>query len=112
MRIFGSLTNRLMENAAPPTPTVGMGGTILSYTDRHAVTVVEVLTPKKIVVQYDNATRTDKNGMSESQSYEFSPNPEGQKHTVTLRKDGRWKEQGGSTVVMLGRRDKYHDYSF
>lgn len=112
MRVFGSLNNRLMENVKPPVPTVGMGGTILMYSDRHAVTVVEVLSPKRIVVQEDTARRTDKNGMSECQDYEYSPNPNAPRIEFSLRKDGRWRQSKTTTVLMLGERDSYHDYSF
>lgn len=112
MRVFGNLNNRLMENIAPAVPEVGMGATILSFSDRHAATVVEILTPKKVVIQRDNAKRTDSNGMSESQDYEFTPDPNGAKIIITLRKNGRWLEQKGSTVVNLGRRSAYHDFSF
>ena len=111
-RLYGSLVNRLMENAGPPIPEVGMGGTILMYSDRHAVTVVEILSPKRILVQQDIATRTDKNGMSECQDYTYTSNPNATKREFSLRKDGRWKEAKGQTILMLGKRESYHDFSF
>ncbi len=111
-RLFGSLFNRLDENRKPPTPEVGMGATILMYSDRHAATVVEILSPKRILIQEDTATRTDKNGMSESQEYAYSPNPKAPVREFSLRKSGRWVEKKGSTVLMLGERDHYYDYSF
>lgn len=111
-RLYGSLNNRLMENIKPPVPVAGMGGTILMYSDRHAVTVKEILTPKKITVTQDEAKRTDKNGMSESQDYAYTTLPNATPRVFTLRKDGRWKEQKGQTVLMLGERDEYHDFSF
>ncbi|MFI5260778.1 MAG: hypothetical protein ACHQU0_03220 [Candidatus Paceibacteria bacterium] len=111
-RLFGSLFNRLDENRKPPTPEIGMGATILMYSDRVAVTVVEILSPKRILIQEDYANRTDKNGMSESQEYEYRPNPNAAEREFSLRKDGRWKEAKGATVLMLGERDHYYDYSF
>lgn len=111
-RLYGSLFNRLMENVKPPVPEVGMGATILMYSDRHAATVIEVLSPSRIVIQEDTATRTDKNGMSESQEYAYTPDPKAEKLTVSLRKDGRWKIQASQTIIKLGERDAYHDYSF
>jgi hypothetical protein len=58
MRVFGNLMNRIAETAKPPVPEVGMGATILMYSDRHAATVIEILDvrmiskqPTKIVVQ-------------------------------------------------------------
>lgn len=115
MRAFGNLMNRIQEGPAP-TPSVGDGATVLFWSERHAATVIEVLTPKKIVVQRDIATRTDKNGMSESQSYSFAPNPAGEKWVVTQRRNGQWVVEGESmrngTVVSLGSRSEYYDYSF
>lgn len=112
MRLYGSLTNRLMENVKPPVPEVGMGATIVMYSDRHAATVVEVVGPKKIIVQEDTSTRTDKNGMSENQDYNYSPNPAAPRRTFTLRKDGRWHESKAGTIIRLGERDSYHDFGF
>lgn len=112
MKAFGNLMNRVQEDVKSATPEVGMGATMLGYSDRHAATVVEVLSPKKIAIQQDTAKRTDKNGMSESQEYEYSPNPNGSRITVTLRKDGRWRIEKDTMVVSIGHRDEYYDFSF
>jgi hypothetical protein len=112
MKVYGSLTNRLMEHVKQATPKVGDGATLTFYSDREAGTVIKVLTPRKVVVQIDKATRTDKNGMSESQEYSYLPDPLGAIHVFTLRKTGRWIESKGSTGVRFGERDKYHDFSF
>jgi hypothetical protein len=110
---YGSLTNRLAENTKSPKPEVGMGVTFMMYSDRHAGTIVEVLSPKKIMVQFDKAVRTDSNGFSENQSYKFEPQPTSAKILVTLRKDGRWHEgtKLDGTVVVLGRREEHYDFS-
>ncbi|TXH11192.1 MAG: hypothetical protein E6R03_14640 [Hyphomicrobiaceae bacterium] len=67
-------------------------------------------------MQEDNYTRIDKNGMSEAQQYEFSPNPEGGTVVLTKRKNGRWVRQGESmkhgTAFAIGYRSRYYDYSF
>jgi hypothetical protein len=109
---FGSLNNEFMVSAADK-PVVGMGATRIDWTDRHPFTVVEVLSQRRVVVQEDNYDRVDINGMSESQDYTFTPNPEAPKVVISLRKDGKWYEVGkhGSKYI-LGSRDKYHDYSF
>lgn len=112
MKFYGSLQNRLMENVKPVTPVVGMGATILMYSDRHAATVTKVFSPTTIVIQQDTATRTDKNGMSENQEYTYTPNTDAEEVFVTLRKDGRWKVKKSQTVIKIGTRDSYHDYSF
>jgi hypothetical protein len=113
----GSLNNFLMGHSKQTEPEVGMGCTILRYTDRDAATIIEVNSKKTvIVIQEDNATRIDKNGMSECQDYAYTPNTDATKLTFTKRKNGAWvrmKEplQGGQRVA-IGYRDSYHDYSF
>lgn len=120
---FGSFTNMVTTNGVigMPEPVVGMGCTLCFWTDREAATVVEVVRNKagklkKVTVQVDKAIRCDKNGMSESQNYLFEINPNGSKKTFTMRKNGRWAEQGygmnGGTGISFGHRDAYHDYSF
>src|SRR4051812_8625416 len=97
-----NLISNIMANSRQKTPAVGMGATMLMFSDRHAGTIVEVLTSKAGVVnafvwQRDNAKRTDNLGMTDSgQQYEFTPNPEASKVKVTLRKNGRWVVDGES----------------
>lgn len=131
MRVFGNIMNRVMENTTMPVPEVGMGCTILSYSDRTAATIVEIKStiksgervgmPSVIAVKEDNAIRTDKNGMSESQEYVYEPNPEGVVKYFKLAKDGSYCECGqdghlgsarGRTHLLIGIRRHYHDYSF
>lgn len=113
----GSLINLITSNTKNPTPTVGMGATILGWTDRSPATVVDVSkSGKSVTVQLDNYQRIDTNGMSECQIYKFSPNPEGSKRTFTIRKNGRWIEEGAGmnsgNCLSIGKRDRYYDYSF
>lgn len=97
-------------------PEVGMGATELMYTDRHACTIIAVKSPTRIVLQRDTATRSDENGMSDSQRYEYAPNPEAAKFEASLRKNGRWIKSGESarngTTIAIGFRKEYHDYGF
>lgn len=112
----GSFHNQVFAQSAQPVPEVGMGATILYYTDRKAATVVVVYSPKLIQVRTDKAIRTDKNGMSDSQSYDYQPDPDGVHHWFSLRKNGKWVMKGESmtngTPLALGFRREYHDYSF
>lgn len=75
-----------------PTPEIGMGATILSYSDRHAATIQDIITKGKyqyLVVTKDDTKRIDNNGISEDQEYEYTPRPDGGKHY--FRFDGvRW----------------------
>lgn len=124
----GSLSNHLLSRAVKgePKPVVGMGCTFLSWSDRHAGTIVEVVevkgVVKRIACREDNAKRVDSNGMSESQDYVFSPNPsaplqwfgkdrKGFWVRVAMNDAGRWvqRRSGG---LRIGERDAYHDFSF
>ena len=111
-----SFVNFVAGSSVQPEPEVGMGATILCWTDRQAATVVERPTPKTIVVQYDHAKRVDGNGMSDAQTYEYTPNTDGHKVTFTQRKNGAWVRKGeplkGGQRVALGYRNHYHDFSF
>lgn len=121
MKFFGmgSLTNVVMANSKSDEalPKVGDGATQLLYSDRHAFTVIAVHTSKSgktvtLTVQQDDATRTDNNGMSESQEYTFTKNSGLAAYRIRQSKDGGWKEVGGSTRFIVGSRDEYHDFSF
>lgn len=96
---------------------VGDGATEYLHSDRHAYTVVEVISQRKIIVQQDKAVRTDKNGMSEAQTYTFEADPNGRKATITLRKDGDWQLLGKSysqvgSYFVVGHRRGYYDFSY
>jgi len=97
-----------------------MGATLCLHSDRYACTIIEVRKnangePIAVVIQRDKAKRIDGNGMSECQKYEYSPNPYALKRTFTLRKNGRWVEQGSKmngTSISIGVRKEYYDFSF
>lgn len=108
----GSLQNMMLYDTKSPTPEVGMGATIVCWTDRMAATVTHVsASGKSAVIQVDTSKRADENGMSDSQQYNFTPNPNGELIPIRLHKDGRYHRTGGG-VVTLGHRSTYHDYSF
>jgi hypothetical protein len=128
----GSLINHLTSRATlgQPEPELGMGITFLSWTDRHAGTIHDIRTKNGRVFEfdasYDKAVRTDGNGMSESQSYDFTPRPEAPRTTYRRDRSGQWRKMGTKYVgerevygfvdksqsVRLGERDQYHDFSF
>ena len=135
----GSLINILARNgcySSDNEPHVGMGATYNSYSDRHPLTVINVIKKKNheiIVCREDKAVRVDKNGMSESQEYEYSPNPDGRVYYLRSKKvvsscgkpakvyeqvvkneeSGRWNVvKHNRNPVNFGERNKYHDYSF
>lgn len=128
-----SLVNHLYSRATTgqPIPVVGMGVTILSWTDRHAGTIHKVtefggskVWQYEIEVSEDDAKRTDNNGMSECQEYEYTPRPDGYRSIFRFsRKSGEWvsgrinAETGKFKMVrgnglIIGKRETYHDFSF
>ena len=112
----GSLVNHIADASNPsgePKPRIGMGATIISWSDRHAATIVSVSrTGHQVEVTRDKATRTDDRGMSEVQEWAFEPQPDGPREVYTRRRDGRYRQKGGQGRLILGLRDHYHDFSF
>jgi hypothetical protein len=105
-----------------PVPAIGMGATRLMWTDRKACTIVAILArdkqgrPTKIEIQEDRARRTDKNGASDSQAYEYEVNLEGRLGRYSLRQNGAWVRVGANQKtgerLLIGNRLHYHDYTF
>lgn len=92
------------------TTTVGMGATVVLYTDRHACTVVGISkSGKRVTLRRDQVTRLDARGRSESQSYRFAADPTGQVSTARLTKRG-WSS--GGCKVLIGVREEYYDPNF
>lgn len=108
---YGSIPNRIEEGREYKKVEVGMGATELCYTDRHPFTVIEIKSPCRILVQEDTAIRTDDNGMSESQTYTYERNPNGEIRELIKTKKG-WKEFKEDTRFLIGYREEYYDYSF
>ncbi|WP_051442080.1 hypothetical protein [Arthrobacter sp. H14] len=111
-----SISNQIAARTKPDVPTVGMGATELMASDRRAGTIIAINHDgRQLTFQRDKAKRTDSNGMSDDQSYGYSPNPGAQKRVYTRRKNGQWCLQGtvaGRAVLAVGYRREYHDYSF
>jgi len=119
----GSMMNNIMsrQTKGQPEPVVGMGATLLGWTDRYAATVIAVA-GGVVTVQEDHAVRSDANGMSDAQDYTYSRNPEGLTYHFRFR-DGaweavefndrtkRWNKRDGYGLK-IGVRSHYYDYSF
>lgn len=105
-------TNTVVTNVLE----VGMGATINFHSDSKAATLIQIShRGNRIVLRQDKATRTDQNGVSESQSYNYEQDPDGTIYIATLRKDGRYRLVGASKsgkTITLGVRREYYDYSF
>lgn len=119
----GSFMNHFMSQGISATPKVGMGATFLSWTDRNPGTVVSYDDKKKIVgITHDTAVRVDNCGMSESQEYEYTSNPDGHVYYFKQDKNGSWvgcswnedtkRWNKNHKQVIIGHREKYYDFSF
>lgn len=104
----GSLINHLATDGSQPVPVVGMAATVCHWTDRDPATVIRV-TQHTVTVQTDKWRRTDGNGMSDCQTYEYARDTNGKIYTFRM-KQGRWNCHG--LGLSLGGRDRYHDFSF
>jgi hypothetical protein len=102
-----------MDDELATEPKVGDGATEGLGSDRYPYTIIEVISPRKIVVQEDHAEFKGKTLLSELQHWVFTRNPEGRKVTLTLRKDGRWRRVGKSSQrsssFSIGHRSRYRD---
>ena len=76
-----------MEHNQQLNPIVGMGVTLKVGTDRYVYTIINVNNSKKqIKIQQDICKRTDSNGHSADQTYEYYNNPNGKIIILSLRK--------------------------
>jgi hypothetical protein len=125
----GSLVNHLYSRGTrgQPEPTVGMGATILLWTDRHAATIVEVSKDKQgrtiIGVQEDDSKVIKGSTMDGSAEYEYSRRPDapvrywrlnakGFWEKITKNEEtGRWNKVDGNGI-RIGAREEYRDPSF
>lgn len=114
---YGSIDNRLLENAKMPDPVVGMGATEICYSDRHPYEVIAVKDARHITVRELDWKRIDHNGMSESQEYKYSSNPENRTANLFLTKQGKWRERQadgrlGCNAFYIGFAERYYDFCF
>jgi hypothetical protein len=122
--MYGSFQNRMYEAMTidAPEPFVGQAATITGYSDRHAATV-KSWDGKILRVTRDRTRRIDDNGMSESQVYEYTTDFDGVEYQFRRARDGRWErvffnsetkrwKKTNSSGLILGFRQKYHDFSF
>jgi len=109
-----------------PDVEVGMGCTILGWTDRDAGTIISVQKTKTttiIGVQRDKSVVVSGSSHDGSADYEFQPNPKAVIKHFRLNKTGRWDSvcfneetkrwvATGGSGLRIGERDTYRDPSF
>jgi len=97
-------------------PEVGTGATIVYAADSHAATVVAVSDNGKTVTVQRDSVRPTPGAAAYSNLWETKPDPAGAMTTFTLRRNGRYVQQGQSMkhglVAMIGTRREYYSYEF
>lgn len=123
-----SLVNHLKSRAVigQPDPEVGMGCTLLLWTDRYPTTITEVFKVGKltyVTVQDDTFKVVNGSTQDGSAKYEYTPNANGTKHHFRRTESGswdevqrnpatgRWKKSDGYGLH-IGAREAYHDPHF
>lgn len=117
----GSVMNHLYSVSEQKEPEVGMGATVLMWTDRYACTIISI--EKNILeVQRDKPVRNDNNGECENQDYFYERNPKGAKYFFKKDRKGKYRETyknsngrwvfAGAVSLLIGHRREYFDYSF
>ena len=89
---------------------VGSGVTECVGCDSYPYTVIEVKRDgKELILQRDRFWRTDNNGRSGPQEYEYVENPDAETFSITKRKNGNYKRKAGIAAYnyTLGVRDAY-----
>lgn len=129
MTTTGSLINNIMARSTKgePDPAIGMGATILMYSDRHAATIfsIEKEGSKTVIGVRRDASKVIKGSTFDgSAEYEHTPNSAGPlSHYRKNPQTGRWdavrfnRETGrfnkiGDGGLMIGRREEYYDPHF
>lgn len=123
----GSLINHIQSRAVigQPEATVGMGVTLLLWTDRSPGTILTVSPDGQwITVQDDRAIFVCGSAHDGSAEYTFEPDPAGSintfkkqesgmwQHMVKNRATSRWNKSKGGPGLRIGERNKYYDPSF
>lgn len=110
---LGTITanvNAFFNGGAFANPSVGLGATLLYWTDTHAYTITRVSSSGKTFwMKRDKAVRIDGNRMSDSQQYRYEAQPDMPEERVRMTKRG-WMCRG--QFVRVGYRDEYYDYTF
>jgi hypothetical protein len=126
----GSLMNHLQSRMTKgqPKAEVGMGATLLGWTDRYAATIVAVegdgLSAGTIItVQNDRARVVSGSTMDGSAEYEYERNPNAPTRLFRLSRKGFWEgvfrnpetgrwNKSGNGVCRIGGRQEYRDPHF
>lgn len=122
----GSLINHLYSRGIGSEPEIGMGATLLLWTDRHGATITDIFQVGQttyIEVREDRAKIVGGNMLSEHQEYEYTPDPDAQPLYFRRHRNGGWQQtrrnpgtgrwiKVNGYGLIVGRREEYRDPSF
>lgn len=99
-----------LRDPPPVQPAPGVGATLGIGSDCYPYTISRVSpSGKTFWMRRDNYTRTDQNGMSESQEYDYSSDPNAPEEEVRMTTRG-WRLKGSKyQSVHVGTRRAYSD---
>ena len=105
------------------TPSVAADASVCHYSNRTACTVICISPSGKTIWMQEDTTVLDDwkpefvaGGFgghcvnNATQTYQYSPNPDGATHRASSRKDGRFRTTRGEPVIP--GRHHFHDYNF
>lgn len=125
-----SLINEIYSRSVKgePEPQVGMGATMLAYSDRYAGTIAEVRkSGKEVVVQQDHVLIVGGSIFDGSAVYEYKRNPTACGYVFRKDSKGFWRQcyrepgtdnrvlmhrKGSGFGLYIGRREEYRDPHF
>ena len=127
MKLYGSVNNRMMERALSTVPEVGMGATLISWSDRDPYSIVEVSDrkvhvevetsdsglikrsyPRIIKVTRDKAKIINGESVLGSPEYEFYKDPNAKVETfVYHRKSNSYRRETKKFKVVDGEYIEY-----
>lgn len=103
----------IANNLLKTKPEIGMGAIVACGSDCYPYTIIEInKTGTKIKIQEDNSHRLPGFDYYSDQKYDYSPNPNGITHNISLRKDGVWRIVNSNQRISIGHRRRYEDPSF
>lgn len=94
-------------------PEIGMGCTVCYLSDSEPATIIDIK-GKRITVQFDIAELVSGSAQNGTAEYTFTKNENGPIRVFSLRKNGKYIEQGSNCgpSLSIGHRRKYYDPHF
>lgn len=113
MELYGSLQNRLMENARTPELKIGMGVTECLWSDRHAWEIIAIKDDRHITIRRMGYKCLD----YYAGDYELFSDPNGRVINLFKTKNNGWRQRIGKnglgdTRFAVGHADEYRDPTF